>query len=243
VWTTETRPTSPSIGSIGFNTINNGLEIWDGEKWSIGGQDTLGLTQNNPGKSAWDIKERNSIGATADGLYWVKPTGFTGDAFQIYADMTTDGGGWTLIDSILSGQPISSRTLGANLNPNLTRGSLLPAYTWSSDPQLLGKSTLFTGTLPWRTMRVLTVRGRTYPTVADVNSGVSGVTGDFDYAIDNGNTRQGTASWIYVGAGRIGTVWIGSGGNSSISVGYTGTATGLGTYGTASGSTWVIYEE
>lgn len=239
VWTTDTRPVSPEIGLIGFNTINTGLEIWDGQEWSVVGQNTLGLTQSNPGLSAWDIKERNPTGSTTDGLYWVKPTGYTGDAFQIYADMTTDGGGWTLIDSIVSGETISSRNPGANLDPNSTRGSLLPAYTWSSDPQILGKSTLFTGTLPWRTMKVLTERGKTYPTVADVNSGSSGVAGDFDYAIDNGNTRQGTASWIYVGSSRIGTVWIGAGSNASIAVGYTGGTTGLGTYGTASGSTWV----
>ena len=55
-----------------------------------------GLSEETAGTSAYQIK--TDFPASADGLYWIQnPNINSGSAFQIYADMTTDGGGWTLL--------------------------------------------------------------------------------------------------------------------------------------------------
>jgi len=56
-----------------------------------------GLTSSTPGTSAKQIK--TDYPSSSDGVYWItNPSINSGSPFQIYADMTTDGGGWMLLN-------------------------------------------------------------------------------------------------------------------------------------------------
>ena len=55
-----------------------------------------GLSPNTASTSAYQIKQ--DYPSSTDGFYWIKNANINaGVPFKIYADMTTDGGGWTLI--------------------------------------------------------------------------------------------------------------------------------------------------
>ncbi|MFM6971812.1 MAG: fibrinogen-like YCDxxxxGGGW domain-containing protein [Rhodoluna sp.] len=57
---------------------------------------TDGLSRETAGRSALQI--HNQYPRFASGVYWIKNENINnGEPFQIYADMETDGGGWTLI--------------------------------------------------------------------------------------------------------------------------------------------------
>lgn len=58
------------------------------------GENGDGSTKEKAGISCSVLYES---GVKTSGVYWIKPTGYSGDAFQVYCEQQKDGGGWVKI--------------------------------------------------------------------------------------------------------------------------------------------------
>ena len=118
--------TTPTEGSLVFNTNDDevyerNVSAWDkiasdgsetkvieGSCINITGTGAIaspyvvsaiphGLTQLTPGSTCKQILDTGCN--VTNGTYWIDPNGGSkADAFKVYCDMTTDGGGWTRVD-------------------------------------------------------------------------------------------------------------------------------------------------
>jgi hypothetical protein len=129
--TTAQRPSLPAAGMIRYNSDLGGTEVYTGQSWTLigvgstTGASTLGTSAANAAPSALAIKR--AYPNAPDGVYWIKPSGVgasslpaaagSGNAIQIYCDMTTDGGGWMLVGYAGTINTNKTNTVGANFLP------------------------------------------------------------------------------------------------------------------------------
>ncbi len=80
------------------NSKDKALYICNGKGWFALAIQGVG-TADNPGLSCKDVLEK--VPGSKDGVYWIAPPGQP--AVQTYCDMTSNGGGWSLVARMVGG--------------------------------------------------------------------------------------------------------------------------------------------
>ena len=187
-----------------------------------------GLSPQTASTSAYQIKQ--DYPNSTDGFYWIKNSNVnSGNPFKIYADMTTEGGGWTLI---LKNSSNSVWTYANAIEYNTQN-----PFTSTADVE--SKTTASYSIISWADYIKKSASGFQYMIDADTRRNNGGIwTANASYSFvsnSNGNTNitlnKTYGSWTYVSA------------NNGMSArmpwyGYVGSNTGYFTLSSGSGNWW-----
>lgn len=160
-------PTATNGTLTNFTLTNPNLSNWVFVPEIYKGPD--GLTAANASSSAYQIKR--DYPNSPDGIYWIKNANINaGNPFKIYADMTTDGGGWTLIlkNSTYVGWTYAN-TIALN---NTTAPNYFP-YTTNAD--IISTSTVNYSIVGWADYIKKSATGFQYMLDAEIRGSFGGI--------------------------------------------------------------------
>jgi hypothetical protein len=187
-----------------------------------------GLSPNTASSSAYQIKQ--DYPSSTDGFYWIKNANINnGEPFKIYADMTTEGGGWTLILK-------NSSNDGWNLANAIDLNSQIP-FTKNAD--ITSKTTSNYSIIKWADYIKKSASGFQYMIDAYTRNSFGGIwTANAAYSfVSTSNTKTNiTLNTNYGG-------WSYNTNNDGISermpwYGYVGSNTGFYSLASGSGNWW-----
>jgi len=117
-------PVSKQSGDVCF--VGGTIRFSNGSDWYNLNQ-TAGFDGSSMDKAAESAAAILLTKPTStSGLYWIKPSGYLGTAFQVYCDMSTAGGGWMHVGTISDNNETSNNSTnhpwGAPLNPTQDTG-------------------------------------------------------------------------------------------------------------------------
>ncbi|MFA6401986.1 MAG: fibrinogen-like YCDxxxxGGGW domain-containing protein [Salinivirgaceae bacterium] len=111
---------SPAEGLTIYNTTANNYQYFSSATWYSWADASLtyGVVIGNPGLSCKDIYDSNSASQGVDGVYYIDPDGVGANpAYACTCDMTTDGGGWTLVENTGPKNTNNPTTASSGISP------------------------------------------------------------------------------------------------------------------------------